>query len=938
MSNEIKGFEIDEWNIHGFNIGGKTDGKVASTCPFCSESRKKKKDKCATVYLDTGWFTCSHCGEEGQLHTYKRQNQVKTYEKPPKKLLSTKYSSQLTAWFKSRKIDVSTLQALSVTEGREWMPQTKCDMNVVMFNYFLQRELVNIKYRDGKKNFKLFKGAEKILYNIDAIFGRDEAVIVEGECFTGNTEILTPNGWVKFKDYTNENVMQVNDDLTCEFINPSAFIRKTYNDDLIELSNTKNYASLTTKNHNIPLFKNGVKKVYSAQEIYDSKSLRYSVQRAVKYKKKKKLNINNDLLRLYVAISADFTLRKYNLCYGGFKKKRKIDRITGILNRLNFSYSLKEVKHGYTQILIHGGNNYKPFKLFPKEWIGLLSAKQMNLIVEEMVFWDGNNVPNRNQTEYSSKEIHNAEFIQTVAHLSGYTSTIIPRKNDLGSWFKVSILKAKTTTSTQYSLSRKKVPHNGLVYCVTVKSGMILIRHKNNISVSGNCDALSYHQAGVFNVVSVPNGFNDRGDISLDYITALYEYFKNKKKIFLAVDNDDAGRKGQLELARRFGVEKVWLVDFKDCKDANEYLIKYGETALRKTIDEATQYPLENVKTVLDVKALLRDFYLNGKTKGSQVGLSEFDEIFSVYLGQSIVVTGVPSSGKSDFVDQMCVGYNLSSGWKIAFASPENLPVEIHADKILRKFAGFLPRTEAQLDSEAWKAVEQHVGENFFHIEFDAGFELKKTLVKAEELIHRKGVRVLVIDPYNKVRLKDSLNKGTTDYTNDYLNEIDMFARKHSVLVIVVAHPTKMGKNPDGTIVEPNMYDIKGGGEWYDMMPNGLLVHRDYARNIVKVKVLKVKFQWLGENQAECFFGWNINNGRYTEFDGFVDSDTIELPPFMWNNKNWITNDDAPKQEESLPEGEKLPVINPSDAFGAPATPDYGIEDDAFDFDDDIPF
>ena len=42
-------------------------------------------------------------------------------------------------------------------------------------------ELINVKYRDGRKNFKLYKGAEKIFYNIDAIVGHSFCVITEGE-------------------------------------------------------------------------------------------------------------------------------------------------------------------------------------------------------------------------------------------------------------------------------------------------------------------------------------------------------------------------------------------------------------------------------------------------------------------------------------------------------------------------------------------------------------------------------------------------------------------------------------------------------------------------------------------------------------------------------------------------------------------------------------
>ena len=61
------------------------------------------------------------------------------------------------------------------------MPQTKKEENTIQFNYFINNELINIKYRDGKKNFKLVKGAEKIFYNIDSTVGHNYVVIVEGE-------------------------------------------------------------------------------------------------------------------------------------------------------------------------------------------------------------------------------------------------------------------------------------------------------------------------------------------------------------------------------------------------------------------------------------------------------------------------------------------------------------------------------------------------------------------------------------------------------------------------------------------------------------------------------------------------------------------------------------------------------------------------------------
>lgn len=411
------------------------------------------------------------------------------------------------------------------------------------------------------------------------------------------------------------------------------------------------------------------------------------------------------------------------------------------------------------------------------------------------------------------------------------------------------------------------------------------IRFSNScVIVEGEMDAASIVEAGINTVVSVPNGFNLNGNINLDYLTNYYEIFENKEKIYICVDNDEAGKKGEAELIRRLGAEKCYIVNLEDCKDANEYLLKYGPEKLKEQIQKAPPCPLENVITAEDVMGDLETFYLKGHQKGYGIGLSEFDNIFTTYTKQFIVVTGFPSSGKSDFVDQMCVGYNMLHSFKVAYASTENFPAYLHVDKIVRKFYGMKPDSD-DVTKERWRRVVRYVSKNFFHINYDDGYDLEKVLKKAEELVKRKGIRVLVIDPYNKVRYKAGKNLGINDYTNEYLNLIDSFSKKHDVITIVVAHPTKPEKI-DGKLQPPTFYDVKGGGEFYDMSPHGILVHRDrtdegMSSNQVMIKVLKVKFANLGVNDAHCNFAWNVNNGRY---DRIIDGE-----PF-WDNSNWIEN------------------------------------------------
>lgn len=390
-----------------------------------------------------------------------------------------------------------------------------------------------------------------------------------------------------------------------------------------------------------------------------------------------------------------------------------------------------------------------------------------------------------------------------------------------------------------------------------------LWRHDDEVIIcEGEMDTLSFIESGLLNATSVPNG-STLGHANLEYIDNSIEFFENKTKIYLGLDNDEAGQNVTKEIIRRFGAEKCFLVDFEDCKDANEYLVKNGVNKLANLIKTAKEIPLENVSSVSDWDAEFDDYIVNGMNKGFITGIQSFDNIFSTYTGQYIVVTGKPSSGKSDWVDMMCLGYNKLYGWKIAYASPENKPNTIHAGKLISKLAGKWVNKQEYLTESWFKLGKQYLNDNFKFIDMER-YNLDNVLTKARELIFRFGIKVLVIDPYNKVRLEGKYS-DTNDYTRDYLAKIDEFCKKHDILIFLVAHPNKPS-GEDRKNYEPDFYSVKGGGEFYDMSPHGLLVHRDYENELVKVKVLKVKFSHLGENNEHCWVKWNKNNGRYTDY------------------------------------------------------------------------
>ena len=378
--------------------------------------------------------------------------------------------------------------------------------------------------------------------------------------------------------------------------------------------------------------------------------------------------------------------------------------------------------------------------------------------------------------------------------------------------------------------------------------------------VEGEMDVLSFHEAGIFNVVSVPNGATINNN-NLDYLDNCIDYFLDKEKIIIAVDQDEAGEALQQELIRRLGAEICYIINFEDVKDANEYLLKYGKEKLRETASNSKPVPLENVTTFKDIENEVADFVKNGFKPGYQIGIRNFDDIFSTYTSQFITVTGIPSSGKSDFVDQMVVGYNINYNWKTAFASPENAPTYLHAHKLLRKFWQGMP-TRHDINGEKWNKLSQHVDDNFFFIDMER-YTLDSVLRKGAELVKRKGIKCLVIDPFNKIRDIETKTEDVNRYTMEYLTKIETFCKKYDTLVFIIAHPTKMYRDKEGNIEEPTMYNIKGGGEWYDASYHGILVHRDYENKTVKAKILKVKFQNLGENGAEANFRWEPKSGSF---------------------------------------------------------------------------
>lgn len=160
----------------------RRNGNEKTKCPQCSDGRKNKADKPLSVNITTGEYNCHNCGWKGNVRAFERRREMKKYEKPEQSMLKhIQLKEKAELFFKNRGISRETLDKFMIFSKQEWMPQTQKEESCICFPYFRDGEMVNIKFRDGAKNFKMVKDAELIFYNLQTIGDKKKVIIVEGE-------------------------------------------------------------------------------------------------------------------------------------------------------------------------------------------------------------------------------------------------------------------------------------------------------------------------------------------------------------------------------------------------------------------------------------------------------------------------------------------------------------------------------------------------------------------------------------------------------------------------------------------------------------------------------------------------------------------------------------------------------------------------------------
>lgn len=396
------------------------------------------------------------------------------------------------------------------------------------------------------------------------------------------------------------------------------------------------------------------------------------------------------------------------------------------------------------------------------------------------------------------------------------------------------------------------------------------------IITEGEIDVLAFATAGIAGAVSVPDGAppanSKPSETKFEYLVNCQPFFDRMKKIILAVDGDLPGKTLEQELGRRLGVDRCWRVQWPDgCKDANDVLMKHGVQELRSVIENAKPWPIEDLVQINDVLENIMQLRHARQPHGASTGWSSLDLLYTVAPGDLTIVTGIPNHGKSEFMDALVQNLCLLHDWNVTFCSPENVPVERHMIKHIEKYAngsfygsnGTPPLTEAEVIDAAMT-----LDAALTFIVPDESLTIEQLLKKARALVYQRGIRGLVVDPWNEFDHRRAPGISETEHVSASLGLLRRFARMHGVHVWVVAHPAKMQLRDDGMYPIPRPYDISGSAHWFNRADNCLSIWRNTRdeehKHFVVVAVQKVRNKYYG-TKGTTYLKWNPTTGRFTD-------------------------------------------------------------------------
>lgn len=351
--------------------------------------------------------------------------------------------------------------------------------------------MVDICKRNGKKKVLWFADKTKTLAYKPK---QDEMVMTvhrwfaAKSCLPSETELLTKDGWKSL------NEIQIGDEVaSADLENLNLSFEEVYDKVPIKTQDTYTNNELTaTKDHRMIYCTQNTKGLYRIEyykNLLNKKQMIYIPLAGTN--NFDGINITDEMIKFLCAVQADGHYmyekdkngqKKYYGLEFHFSKERKIDRIKEILEKLNFPYNTTIQANGSTKIRIYNYDKinivedicekYLCEKHFTWDWIKL-SKKQASLFLKEILLWDGCISAN----SYFSKEKIDLDVVNAIAALNSVGSRVIGSQVQFRQEPYITLGENTVRNNHRYNQ----------VSCVSVKTGLLLIRQFGKTFIVGNC-------------------------------------------------------------------------------------------------------------------------------------------------------------------------------------------------------------------------------------------------------------------------------------------------------------------------------------------------------------------------------------------------------------------------------------------------------------------
>jgi len=249
------------------------------------------------------------------------------------------------------------------------------------------------------------------------------------------------------------------------------------------------------------------------------------------------------------------------------------------------------------------------------------------------------------------------------------------------------------------------------------------------------------------------------------------------------------------------------------------------------------KFEQDKIKDVLyldDVKQSMLNGFKNGYEQGISTGFEQIDNHFRWLKQNLIVFGGYGGHGKSTLLYQLLFLAAKLRSEKSGIFSPENLPIDYFYNDIIHTMVGKSTQKEHknQMTVEEYEDAMDFVKKHFFPIYPEHDSPTPETINKRlKELIDREEITYCVTDPFNQLDHDWNLAGRDDKYLSSYLGSEKRFAQDNSICKIIVAHCKGNAVFEDGTLKEPNVFNLAGGAMWGNKCDDIVFIHRPYKHS-----------------------------------------------------------------------------------------------------------